>query len=305
MTESISRAPETATLSVLPVMAADGARAELQLVEPEAGKASRLLFWLPAMGVPARSYLPLARELAGLGIAVALHEWRGIGSSDRRAGWRSDWGYRELLACDLPASFASARKALPHAACLIGGHSLGGQLASVFASIHQDFDAVALVASGAPYWRTFPHRRRIYAAYAAAPLLAAAAGHLPGRRIGFGGNEARGVIADWSRSGRSGRYAAEGLDADLEAALATQRKPVLGLRFRDDWLVPASSLAWLLDKMPAAPRTLRVVSPADPGNPVADHFAWMKTPGAVAAAIVGWLDDDVRAVPRASRQGLP
>jgi len=148
----------------------------------------------------------------------------------------------------------------------------------LFASIRDDIDGIALVASGAPYWRTFPHRRGIYAAYAAAPVLAAAVGHLPGRRIGFGGNEARRVIADWSRSGRTGRYAAEGLDVDLEAALATQRKPVLGLRFRDDWLVPAASLAWLLDKMPAAPRELGVFAPDELGNPVADHFAWGPSP---------------------------
>ena len=38
------------------------------------------------------------------GVAVVMHEWRGIGSSDRRAGRRCNWGYRELLQDDLPAT---------------------------------------------------------------------------------------------------------------------------------------------------------------------------------------------------------
>src|SRR3546814_668932 len=67
-----------------------------------------------------------------------------------------------------------------------------------------------LVASGAPYWRAFPPRTRWWLplVYRFLPWLADACGALPGRRIGFGGNEARGLIRDWSRTALSGRYAA-------------------------------------------------------------------------------------------------
>lgn len=69
------------------VVAADGAVAEILLVSPpfEAREPRRVLYWLPAMGVPAKHYLALARTLVAQDVAVALHEWRGIGSSDRRA----------------------------------------------------------------------------------------------------------------------------------------------------------------------------------------------------------------------------
>ena len=64
------------------------------------------------------------------------------------------------------------------------------------------FIGVWLVASGAPYWAAFPAPQR----YALPPLyrfmawLSRVRGVLPGRRLRFAGNEAPGVIDDWSRS---------------------------------------------------------------------------------------------------------
>jgi len=269
------------------VTAADGATSELLLVGDPAPRC--WLYWLPAMGVPAKHYLPFAQALAARGIAVALHEWRGIGSSDRRADRRQDWGYRALLAEDLPAGLAAARAAWPGAPGLAGGHSLGGQLACVHAGLHPaEVAGLVLVASGAPYWRMFRLGWLIGAAYGVAPLLAGLFGHFPGRRIGFGGNEARAVIRDWARSGRSGRYAAAGMGG-LEEGMAAFAGPVLALRLRDDWLGPPASLEWLLGKLRSAQITRQVITPHDLGGP-ADHFGWMKTPQPVAARIADWLD---------------
>ena len=192
----VAPADSTAATQILPVASGDGSRFELICVAPP-GAWRTALFWMPAMGVPARHYLPLAEVLAAHGVAVALHEWRGLGSSNRRAGRRADWGYRELLQLDLPAARAALHALWPHATWVVGGHSLGGQLAMLHAALAgAPCAGVALVASGAPYWRAFRHGRWLAAAYALAPVLARLCGHLPGRRIGFGGNEARGVIAD-------------------------------------------------------------------------------------------------------------
>lgn len=265
-------------------VAAGGAAADLHILRPVAARGAVL--WLPAMGVPARNYLPFASALAARGVAVALHEWRGIGSSDQRAGRTSDWGYREVLREDIPASLAALRASVPEQNCWLGGHSLGGQLATVFAALQPDPPrGLLFVASGAPYWRQFKRRWLIRATYLAAPWLALLCGHFPGRRLGFGGNEARGVIKDWARSGRTGRYAAAGEQRDIEAALAALRVPVFALRLQDDWLGPAASLAWLLDKMPQAAKTVGVVTSADLGGMPADHFAWMRSPDSIAAQV--------------------
>jgi predicted alpha/beta hydrolase len=273
---------------ILPVVAADGARFEMLLVQPAAG-AQRVVHWLPAMGVPARHYLPLAQALAERGVAMAIHEWRGIGSSDRRAGRTTDWGYRELIELDLAAGVTALREQLVDVRHELGGHSLGGQLAFLYAALHpQQVDALLLVASGSPYWRRFRHGWLIRQAYALAPLLANLRGYLPGRRLGFAGNEARGVIADWSRTGRTGRYAALGIPQDLEAALSRLRQPVLAMRLSEDWLAPPASQTWLLDKLPAAHAHQVVFDRAALQGRRADHFAWMKAPAAIAEQIARW-----------------
>ncbi|MFC4762769.1 alpha/beta hydrolase family protein [Dyella koreensis] len=286
--------------ATLPVIAADGAKADLLLVAPSS-MPTGLLYWLPAMGVAAKHYLPLAEALAARGIAVVLHEWRGIGSSDQRAGRHNDWAYRELLQTDLPAGIAVARERFADLPCWLGGHSLGGQLGSLYASLHPGEHAgIALVASGSPYWRRFRQAYLVGLSYVLAPWLARLIGYLPGRRIGFGGNEARSVIADWARSGRTGRYAAAGVPMDFEARLSELDLPVLALRLRDDWLGPEASLTWLLGKMSRVHAKQEVLTPQDLDGTSADHFAWMKSPEAVATRMARWMVAAVKADTRSA-----
>src|SRR3546814_10779045 len=56
----------------IPLAAADGHRYTLLARVPE--RADRSLFWLPALGVAARHYLPFADALAARGVAVFVHE---------------------------------------------------------------------------------------------------------------------------------------------------------------------------------------------------------------------------------------
>jgi len=269
----------------------DGHQHRLRACVPS--QASAALLWLPALGVAARHYQAFADALAERGIAVFVHEWRGHGSSSLRAGRQQDWGYRELLELDLPASEAGVRQALFDigAADLprsIGGHSLGGQLASCRLAIAPGFATqLWLVASGAPYWRAFPRPTRYWLplAYRFMPWLADRCGALPGHRIGFGGTEARGLIRDWARTALGGRYAAAGIEVDLEAAMARIDVDIRSVVFDRDWLAPESSLRFLLGKMPGSASTTIRIDSKSLGT-VADHFAWMKRPEAVASALV-------------------
>lgn len=275
--------------AVFPVNTSDGAYFELLCVQPERPW-QQMLYWLPAMGVPARHYLPLAEALAGRGIAVVIHEWRGIGSSDQRAGRRTNWGYHELLLSDLPAGMGCVRSQWPAAPIYLAGHSLGGQIACLYAALHPlQHAGMILVASGAPYWRCFRQHLIVALGAVLAPVVAAVAGYLPGRRIGFAGNEARRLTADWARTARSGRYAQADVAPDVEARLASLQLPVLALRLRDDWIAPARSLAWLLGKLPRTPQTVSVLAPEDMRGQAADHFGWMTAPMPIAENIVRWV----------------
>lgn len=269
----------------LPVQSSDGHRFNLLACVPQQPVAS--LLWLPALGVAARHYLPLAEALAAQGIAVFLHEWRGNGSSSLRPSRDSNWGYREILQYDLPAAEAAITANCPGLPARLGGHSLGGQLACCHAGQRgEPLDALWLVASGTPWWRSFPAPRRylLPLAYRFLPWLARRNGTLPGRRVGFGGTEARGLIADWARVGLSNHYAATGLHADLEAGMRGVRAPVSAVVLADDWLAPASSMRALLAKMPQAPSTLQIIDSRQLGTG-ADHFQWMKSPQAVVTAL--------------------
>lgn len=265
---------------VLQVEAGDGHCFTLEAHAPE-GAHARLL-WLPALGVGAKHYRPFAQALAARGVAVFLHEWRGHGSSSLRARRGCDWGYRELLD-DIRASETAADSRLPGAMRVIGGHSLGGQLACCRLGLDpQAAAAVWLVASGTPFWRNFPRSRRWWLplAYRFLPWLARRAGRLPGRRIGFGGNEAAGVMADWGRSGLSGRYAPRGINLDLEAGMARFSGTARGIVLADDWLGPLPSLRHLVDKLAAARVELAELDATGLGTS-ADHYGWMRHPEAV------------------------
>lgn len=251
-------------------------------------QATATLLWLPALGIAARHYLPFADALAERGVAVFVHEWRGHGTSSLRASRTHDWGYRELLLHDIPASEAAIVARVPGAERIVGGHSLGGQLASCYAGLTaHEVHRLWLVASGAPYWRTFPAPTRWWLpmAYRFLPWLADRAGALPGRRIGFGGNEARSLIRDWARTGITGRYAAQGLDVDLEQALAASMLEAHAVVMAKDWLAPAVSLRFLLSKLAASHVTVDVVDSTRLGAQ-ADHFHWLKRPDAVVETLV-------------------
>jgi len=148
------------------------------------------------------------------------------------------------------------------------------------------FAGLWLVATGTPWWRSFPRPRRwlLPLAYRFLPWLARRQGALHGRRVGFGGTEARSLIADWARVGLTNRYAAAGLPCDLEAGMARLRLPAAGIVLADDWLAPRSSLQALLHKLPQADASIVELDARALGAP-ADHFSWMKQPACLARAL--------------------
>lgn len=274
----------------LPIVAGDGHASQLRVFPAAQGAPG--LFWLPALGVPAAKYDTFAKALVDEGVSCAVHEWRGNGSSSLRARRGADWGYRELLQHDLPASIAALDASTRW---VFGGHSLGGQLAAMAAARQPHRSAgLALVATGVPHARTFTGRQRLGVGLFARvlPVLTRMAGYYPGHRLGFAGREAGQLMRDWAATVHTGRYGRYGHREELEAALSALAQPVLGVRMTHDWLVPAASMQALLDKLGSGSRRVELFDDARLGAR-ADHFRWMRQPQALAAGIAAWM----RAIP--------
>jgi predicted alpha/beta hydrolase len=274
---------------VVRVEAADGHRFELIDVCPR--RCRRTLLLLPGLGIAARHYIAFARHLARSGTRVLIHEWRGTGSSDRRAHRARDWGYRELIEVDLDAALAAAHDAAEREPVWLAGHSLGSQLCCILAGRHPERVAgLVLIAGGAPYSRVFPWPMRLALAVVLRlfPLLSRIVGHFPGKRLGFAGTEAHGVMRDWAWTGRTGRYDLPTLGFSPERRMAKLALPVLTVRMGDDGWVPPSSVNYLLGFLPGCRTESAEISSALQGAR-ADHFRWLKSPEAAAAEIDRWL----------------
>ena len=268
---------------------ADGHRWITRLWSAPAAKHG--LLWLPALGVPAIKYARMAESLAARNISVAVHEWRGNDSSSLRASRRCDWGYRELLAHDFPATLAAANRSAPDLQWSLGGHSLGGQLAVLaLALMPESAQGLVLLATGVPDARSFSGARRwAIAGFAhAIDPITHALGYFPGDRLQWAGREAGRLMREWASTVRTGSYAGVGVGEDIESRIGRIVQPVLGMRLSEDWLAPQASLEALLAKLGAGKRRQELFDTQRLGAR-ADHFRWMKSPDAVTQVIADWI----------------
>ncbi len=266
----------------LRVTASDGASAALELLLPACGPAAQALFFLPALGVGVNPNLRFAAAMAEHGIATAVMEWRGLGSSSQRAGRRCDWGYRHILDLDIPAALDAAMQAVPEARWSIGGHSIGGQFALIAAGqMPGRFARVLLVGSGHPYWRGFEKPWLLRGFAAALPAVTALVGHFPGKRLRFAGREASGLMRDWALTARRGDYRIPPLGERLHQGLERFDGEVRAVGFAHDWLAPPTSLANLRRLVPNANWNQSILGHEAFQNAKADHFGWLREPAPV------------------------
>ena len=192
---------------------------------------------------------------------------------------------------DIAAGIAALRARHPHARVYVGGHSLGAQLAALALARDPTLAGLVIVASGSPYWRSFPLWQQpiLLGVFAWFRFLGAVCGYFPGRRTGFAGNEAKSVIVDWSRSGLRGAYRHAWPDGDLDAAMAALTQPVLAIHLRDDRYAPPSSFAALLARLPGTHQQRFDLVPRDFASGLASHFSWLKDTAPIAQRVVTFV----------------
>lgn len=276
-------------MQTVPIQMPDGSTVPVNLFEAQRPRSDvPVIVVLPGLGIPGGYYVLFAQALAERGFHVATADLRGQGDSRPKPSGASTYGYQELVSVDFPAIFEVVRERFPDATPYALGHSMGGQLASLYASrIRGRLGGLILVASGSPYHRGFGVARgaSLFVGAAAMSLTSNIAGFWPGDRIDIGGfgRQSKVLIDDWSRFARSGKIEPVGADIDYEERISRLTLPVLALTFDGDDLAPRASMSNLLAKFPRADVTTRHLE-APRG-----HNEWIRQPSTTVDQIEAWF----------------
>ena len=268
----------------------DGVTSRITVFADDFSPVSPVLICMPAMGVPAKFYDPLAVPVVKEGWRLVTADLRGNGLSSVRASREVSFGYHEMVTFDWPAVVEKVKALFPGAPVYLLGHSLGGQLSALYLAANPEAcTGLILVATPSVYYKgwDFPLNLGILAGTQLACAIARILGYFPGKRIGFGGTEARGVIRDWAHTGRTGRYELAGSAVDFERLLGELELPVLSICFAVDLLAPERAVANLCAKMKRCRITHHLLGDENLG-----HLQWVKNPQPVIEQIKQWLENE-------------
>ena len=259
----------------------------------DAGDSSPVCLVLPAMGVRARFYEPLARELARRGYPAITADLRGQGESSERAARGSRFGYSEIVKLDLPAAAAALRRRFSARPLLIVAHSLGGQLATAAIGLSLVRpQGLVLIAAGTAHWRDWPRGKRARAGLAVSGIALAARllPWYPGRRLGFGGDQPSRLMRDWSHNARTGRYRSVAEGRSLEPRPSPVSCPVLSVSIPGDLVAPPGATESLLRRFDPTCVSRVQLTPERGEGRWRRHFSLVRSPEAVVDSIRAWHD---------------
>ena len=269
----------------------DGIEHYLHLFACETPDAPVLLLF-PAMGMKAPYYFKLAEHINQQGFHFACTDLRGNGPSHRSPSWLHNFSYHEMLEQDWPAAIEKIKHNLPNSPLFLMGHSLGGQLSCCYAALHPDnISGVILIASGTVHYKTYRQKWRTLFGTQFLWYTSAVIGYLPGTKLGFAGNEARGVMRDWAYNARTGRYRIKNKNQSnaLEGTMSQFKKPILAITFDGDKLSPHGAMQALLDKFHNAHKTHIRTSALELGVKKLDHFNWVHSADKLSPKIGNWI----------------
>jgi len=259
-------------------------------------RAETTLICLPAMGVRASYYEAFATNLCGHGFNVVTADWRGQGKSSVRASKKINFGYEEIIE-DLRKLIENTNTWFPSGKKVIIGHSLGGQIGSLFASRYPNsIDGLILIASCSVFYKGWDKvdRVKLYIAGNSFYLLSKIIGHFPGSVMGFGGREARTVMKDWCYNAVYGEYKLANSNHDYELSLRQMNIPVLSFSIENDHLASKTAIENLHKKFDRNSKILQLHLTSDLTNisPL-NHFSWTKDSNYLGQQIKNWLRDNI------------
>jgi len=255
------------------------------------GKPVILVF--AAMGAPARAYRRLARWFANAGYAIATVDTRGTGESTPQPKRGIDFGVSQHLYQDWPAAIAWARANYPDRKIVLLGHSIGGQLSSIYAGQNPStVSALVLLTTTSVWWkssRSWKRRLGALVMFSVFALTSRLLGWFPGHRFNWGLPLARQVVLDWAHWGFSGSYFDTGR-RNLDPALASVTLPTLSISFADDTrLAPKEACDNFVRRMPQAKLTRWHLTPEEIGLKEVSHFTHLRGAPELWRRIDAWL----------------
>lgn len=268
---------------------ADGVEVPLSVTQAK-GEAQCVFLLLPALGIRAKFYTKLADGLSAHGISTLVVEQRGNGDSPYRPGDGTTFGLRDYLDVEIVAATDWAQAQYPNVPIYIGGHSLGGHMASLAGALRPDhYAGIARLACGFPYYKDFPQPRSsfIRLMIVVIPLLAKVLGYFPGNRLGFGGREYSGLMMDWRLWAKSGRYEND-IFPGSDTAMAAYDKKIISIGLEEDLLAPDAAIDRSMGQFTSADVTRIKLGPEAQGE-FLGHINWGRQPDGVVAALASWL----------------
>ncbi|KAM9863064.1 alpha/beta fold hydrolase [Leucobacter sp. BZR 635] len=230
-----------------------------------------------ATGAKASYYWRYADFLASRGFRAVVADYRGVARSAPPGGavglraMRAHW--REWGTLDIDAVIGWAEVDGPGRRIVAVGHSFGG-IGVCTAPRAAGIDRVLMYGAQHAHWRDYAARspRALLRWHVAMPVIAAAAGYLPGRRLGWMEDIPRGVAFDWAR-GRSDF--ADTLGRDGRAVMdrvAGLKLDVLAVSATDDPFATPEATERLLQYLPEARIARCSLSPAALGATEIGHL---------------------------------
>ncbi len=272
---------------------ADGCRFEVAVYKGDQG-APRTILCFPAMGIRGEYYRELASTLRDIGFNVIVGELRGTGSHSLRASRHHDWGYADMAEQEWPAVVACAKRLFPNAALCFLGHSIGGQISSLYLATNPEVSQeLILVASNSMGYKKYGLRG--YGVLALSHVVAFGSrvlGYWPGHKLGFMGRQARGEMQDWARNTLTNQYRLGQSKVDYESRFSRYKGRVLSISIEKDWMTPAPSVISLMNKFICAKTTYTHLVNIETEDGAVSHINWPRYPQKILPTLLSWFNRD-------------
>ncbi len=255
-------------------------------------KSQLIVLILPAMGAPTRLYKRLYEGILQADLGVAIMNLRGEGLLKKeQLVSNGNFGYVELLK-DIDDVIAFITHKYPNKSIVTIGHSLGGQLGCLY-SCHENSDVLAstVIAGGNVGYYSWTGMARLKTFFVTQffGIISMLIGWFPGEKIGFGGNQPKNIMIDWSRNARTGIYKLINQKIDYEMVSKDVKSLFLGIVIANDFFAPYSSTKSLLDKFSSSDRKIFTIKADCFKEVTPNHFSWLKEPEPAINTFVSWL----------------